>query len=87
MEAATSVTPEIARKIAGVIGEVMHDLRALVDASINFEGLESDTLAILAEGVCKRAHSRLDRCAIRLGAVPAGNFEGEDFKDEGDANG
>jgi hypothetical protein len=78
LSADSALTPEAASKIAGVLGDVMNELRALVDASQQFEGLESDTLPILAEAICKRAHVRLDRCAILLGAVEAGSFIADD---------
>ena len=89
MEAAASVTPTGVRKVRSVLSDVMIELRALVDASRNSEALEMDTLAALTEGICKRVHVRLDRCATHLGAVPCGNYDDEDdfADDEGEQNG
>ena len=89
MAAPASVTPAAARKVRSVLSDVMIELRALVDVSRNSEAFETDTLAALTEGICKRAHVRLDQCAIQLGAVPCGNYENEDglADDEGEQNG
>ena len=81
--AETKITEVDTDRIAYVIEDVQHQLRALVYLARTDtieEPSEGETLRIVCEELSIRAHVMLDECLIKMGSGHAGNFA-DSFQD------
>lgn len=88
MGTSDSIPGEVASQIICRLNIIAMNLRSMRDLSVSAEtDIQMDAARVAVAAICERSHLIADACAKKLGDMGFGNYDDDDWGDDGRSEG